>query len=1233
MRFPRSLRAASPSDETRRRYRWRRRGLSALAWAGALVALLATVVLVLLQSLDQPRLKRRIQALVRASAGVDIDYRTARVDLLSGLEIDELVVLSPGEFRVWAPDLVRIGTVQARWSLRSLLPGRGPVVRRVTVSDLTLTVVVDQNGRTSFDALPLSSEPSPTVPLSHQASKYLGAAPPVGAIDVDRVTLALVRTENGQIADRMELRGISLAVATRSAEPTAKGWRAEATLGAPDRPLELEFARTDGGTRAGAARAKLWMSLDATAAALTAALDLRMVEQSFAANLSADRWLHAEARLQFDPAGGKTLVRVEHVEAGDGAATAEAAVEVADAGDPVVRSAHGDIDLARLLRWLPDGLVPIQAERARVRYRVDSLVAGSVVRLADGGAAAIDAELSNVQFAGPSGRLRVDAGELSLRAQPAEGGKIAGRGSLKLGEVRVAWNGDWLDADDVALDFDAQQGADGVVSGRLGIRFARVERTGSSGNRAVFDRMTLGGHSALAGHAPYAVELEAAASRLRVTRSDGKLLMDAPARVEAQARDVTPDMDHPTASRGVLHCTIDVGETSASLDATKASDSVDFTLRAGASSLRAYRPFLPPAWTDYPLDRMAVAVRSSGRVERLAGGDPGLTQTTEVDVERPALGNVAARSLSVTLKSKGTARNHGADLDLRVRGLTLDGGSASDDRFTMSAVVDRERPSLQFQLATEGRATSKLAGALSFDRSRKALRYEIDGHLSGLAPLAPLAASIHGLDGFDLSELGVGFAARGALLGVVAGVSKDGVFTLAQNPARTAAIEGTMDFRVDRFRWTKGDTAIVTPAIEWHGDMHTSGARRQLDGHLKLDALHLGVGSRELDINGIRDEASLTVVGDLSNPEIELTQELSVRAVEQAFLPEYPMGDVAFNLSAERGPEGVVHIADMKLVNGLAGTALALSGNVDLGEGRRTMSVTTSLSQDLARLSTIPERFQGRGKIGVDADINSADLVHYHVRAAVKADDVTLALPRAGIDVDTASGEVPVTVALEVGEGGVALQRSEKRSPYSMLRFADQHPLLSRSGFFSVRSLKTPFISIAPLVGNLAIDQNILSLRQFEMGVRGGRITGQCGLDWDGAKSTVEIHVRATGVQSSHGEPFDGNIAVVISAGDRTIDGRAEILRIGERHLLDLMDLHDPLHVDPAMNRVRTALAFGYPDSLRLVFDHGFASAHLELGGLARLISIGELRGIPMGPIVDKMIAPMLVGPDTKEAQ
>jgi hypothetical protein len=327
----------------------------------------------------------------------------------------------------------------------------------------------------------------------------------------------------------------------------------------------------------------------------------------------------------------------------------------------------------------------------------------------------------------------------------------------------------------------------------------------------------------------------------------------------------------------------------------------------------------------------------------------------------------------------------------------------------------------------------------------------------------------------------------------------------------------------------------------------------------------------------------------------------------------------------------VIHVSDLKLENALGGMTLAASGNVDLGGGHRTLSMNTSLTQDLTRLTSIPEFFQGEGRVGIEATVTSPDFALYHVRAAAKGEGVSVHLARAGVDVEAVDGEVPIELVLQAGEHGLELQRSPDRSPYSMLRFADQHPLLTRSGFLSIRRLKTPFVSIAPLVGNLAVEQNIVSLRQFEMGVRGGTVTGQCGLDWDGPRSTVELHVRASGVQSSHGEPFDGNIAVSLSAADRTIEGRAEILRIGERHLLDLLDLQDPLHVDPAMNRIRGALAFGYPDTLRLVFDHGFANARLQLGGLARWISISELRGIPMGPLVDKMLARMLDSSEARE--
>jgi translocation and assembly module TamB len=141
--------------------------------------------------------------------------------------------------------------------------------------------------------------------------------------------------------------------------------------------------------------------------------------------------------------------------------------------------------------------------------------------------------------------------------------------------------------------------------------------------------------------------------------------------------------------------------------------------------------------------------------------------------------------------------------------------------------------------------------------------------------------------------------------------------------------------------------------------------------------------------------------------------------------------------------------------------------------------------------------------------------------------------------------------------------------------------------------------------------------------VRGGHVTGLCIVDWRDDGATVQLRVRASDVKSSHGEPFDGNSAVIVSTRDRTVEGRAEILRIGKRHLYDLLDLDDPHHADAAVNRVRRALSLGYPDHVRLTFKHGFADAKISFGGLARLVRVDDLRGIPMGPLIDRLLAPL----------
>jgi hypothetical protein len=1077
--------------------------------------------------------------------------------------------------------------------------------------------------------------------------------------------VTILRTERGAVVDRIELKGFGASVTTMPASP-ARGWRALVSLGSPAAPLDLQLTRSSA-PASGSARARLWLTLDATSVAASAKLDLRMVDQTFAPSVSADHWFHAEAAARFDAAAGRTEVTIDHTEAGDGAASAEASIEIPDTGDPLVRRAQGEIDGARLLRWVPAGLVPLTAEKARLRYQIDSLAAGATPRLAKGGSALVDAELANVDGTA-GGPIHVDGAKLSVHAEPTEAGGIAGRGSVQLAGLRLASGEQRVAASKVDVDLDGQQEPGGALTVHVGAHLEGMTVEGPSSvaapkvhvdlrvqglrigaddplttqgdialaldspsldarspaARVDADGFTLRAHTRLDGHAPYALETETSASRLRVLGPDDAPLLDSSARIDANVRDAFVDLARPLASRAVVHTAIDLGDAKTSFDATKERDAVAFTLRVAVPSLGVVRPFLAPALaTRAPWEQMTIDARSTGRVEHLFGGAPVVQETSDLTVERAAFDDVAARSVSLKLRSTGSALAQDASAELRTQGLTIGGGAPSDDHMTLSATVDRDKRSLRADLATEGRVAAKIAVSASFDASRRAVPYTVDAHLAGLAPLAPLLAKVHGLEAFDVSQLEVGLASHGAVLGAVADVGRDGALKLEPHLSRTAGVEGSVDLHVAHFHWEHGDNAVIAPKIVWHGDLHAAETRRTVASHLELDSVHLDLGPKDVDLNGVRDDSTAVVTGDLAEPQTSLTERTTLGEVVQDVVPAYPIGDVTFALVADRESNGLVHVSNLNLGNGAGGTTVALSGNVELGAGRHTLSVSTTVAQDLAHLARVPDRFAGHGTLTVEASVVSPDLSLLRVRASMKAHDVTASMRHAGLALEGANGEVPITVTLVVDKDGVALARDEAPSPYSMLRFTDQHPLMNRSGFLSITRLATPLVTIAPLVGNLEIEQRAISLRQFEMGIRGGSITGQCGLNLDGAKSTLELHVRATGVQSSHGEPFDGNIAVIVSAGDRTVEGRAEVLRIGERHLLDLLDMQDPTHVDSAMNRIRTALLFGYPDRLRLVFDHGFASAKLELGGLAQLVSIGELRGIPMGPIVDKFLAPL----------
>ncbi len=521
----------------------------------------------------------------------------------------------------------------------------------------------------------------------------------------------------------------------------------------------------------------------------------------------------------------------------------------------------------------------------------------------------------------PGGPLHLAAAKVSLHAEPADGGGLRGKGSVSLTGLKLASGKTSVTGDDLALDFDGIQAADGGVTGRVGVRFRRLEVEGgppvvagegqvelrvdqvypaaddplktrgdaalsvgvgsldvrSPGMRVVAAGLSLHAHTHLSGARPYALELDAPVTRLRLLGRDGALLVDGPVQLRAALRDVTPDLAHPDATRGSANVSAALGETKVSLEATKINDAVDFVLHADAPSLKVVRPFLPPALAkDAPWDAIGVTVRSSGRAEHIRGGAPYLQQTTVLEIQRPAFETVSAHALTLTLHSKGDALQHDADADLRLQGLAFGGEEPRDDHVTLSATLDRTHPSFRFQIATDGRAVTKVTASASFDPGRRAVPYAIEAHLAGLAPLGPFLAKVRGLEGFDLGQLELGLSATGALLGTVAAIGSDGAFRLEPNPSRTAAVEGERaELRVAHLHWSHADDAVIAPTVSWHGEMRAAGGRRTIDSHLEVAALHLDLGPKDVDVAQIRDDSSVTVSGDLQDPETAITQHAS----------------------------------------------------------------------------------------------------------------------------------------------------------------------------------------------------------------------------------------------------------------------------------------------------------------------------------------------------------------------
>ena len=456
---------AGPQVRSRR---WGRRIMLGLALT---LAAVGVMLLGLFRSLDEPVVKRRLQALVRRHTGFDLDYGGTRLRLLSGLRVEAVVVRTPAGGSAAARELVRVGTLEAGWSVHSLL-SPGAKLSSLALRDVELTLVQGPEPVPPAGGAPPTSPPTP---LSRLLAELLGRTPPVARVSVERAAVTLLQLDPEKPGERWRLTGVALAAELARADG---GWRLHAQAGARSAPLVLSLTHEQGDVAAGAAELQLWLDATATPTAAAVTLDLQVSHQTLVPQLQVRRLVHLEAR--FLPGPGKSQVTLAGTELADGIGLLDATAELPDAPaePPLLRTAHGTLDLRRLLRLGPAGPVPASVQEAWLRFDIDQLVLAAVPRLLLGGRIAAQGSADGLALELPALGLWADRGQLTLKAEPTADGAMAVQLAVPLRAVRLATRTQRLSGTAVELSVAGRLDRAGAWTGTAGLRFQSFERSG-----------------------------------------------------------------------------------------------------------------------------------------------------------------------------------------------------------------------------------------------------------------------------------------------------------------------------------------------------------------------------------------------------------------------------------------------------------------------------------------------------------------------------------------------------------------------------------------------------------------------------------------------------------------------------------------------------------------------------------------------------------------------------------
>lgn len=1253
--------AATETPPSRPKRRWRRR-LLVLLVLGVGAGLLATHL---------HWLRAPLVAFVQRRTGLTIDFSTASVGL-SRVHVTGLRLLSAPAYRDRAPDVLRIDEVDARFSLSGLRRGE---LSAVTIHGVHGALILEERG-SSWPALP-SSASAPT-PLGLLLSHLVPLPVQIATLTVDGIDGRLVL---GEASAPVELTLAGLGLRGQIDRAAARAALAEApltlTLTTGDTRRVLVVRPAMSASLAAGGEGALVIGLGYVRseglfkqAPPTAIAEIQIKLQVDPGKQST-RLVTTGARLL----GGGVILDAD-LRLTDGVPI-----------QPRLASFAMAIDLAPLVAAIPEGIFDRREGSGKLRLSGSELALGPRGLPLPGAQLAVEGTIADVRLARPNfglalaklsarGELKLDDDgrpylSLEMPFEALQFSHEAGAHDFRRGRARVAVQPRSLKAlwPVAVTAFVDLEDSDSHILGnhRLVAEQLHLELVGQADRRNGKAELRL-----RAGHVRYrvpgTVDVEHRDVKLRLAsdslymgraflrkladaeldvdigagtiegRADGRPIRFGPApfHVVSTARDVVLRPEDWFGSFGRLTVEGELADVALHLQADRTTAAaLDYELAIDAKRLFAIAQLLAGRFPQIDLDRPAVHVESKGRISR-----PGrwaamtLTQKGALRVAPFAAASWSGRQLDVALTSAGNGKRQTFELGVATKGLSRGGAALADQQIALRGLVDLARPRLAVTMNGRGEALplGQLTVELDVDEQAKVVG-KIDGELAQLAVVGELARSFElpALRAVAWEQLTLSPHATFALSGLLQ--RRGGHVELAPAPWETLRGDAELTMAAAGLKLDRGGLRVAATGVELQIAAHADRAAARATVRLAGRGLRLTTDAESVEVSTLR----LTLEGRRDGALVDLALTGGVDRAQQSFWPGYPIGGLEVAVRLAGDPRRTLRLSEGRIDNPAGETHLDVTGAIEQGggadaarasadaiAGRRALHLVGTFAQGLAKLPAPFDAAAAGGKLELPFELASNDRQLFTLLVRPKLHQVAFRLLSPSIEVSGLDAELVIRQAIVRSDEGLQRLAGGERAAPLRVRFGDSLPLLTEPSWFRIGALRLGDSRVGPLAGNFAIDHSLVALDQVEVSAFGGTLRGQLLLDLAGAATQALVRVDASSLLASDGSRFDGTMNLALNAAEERLDGRVEISRLGKRHLYDLMTALDPTQTDPTLMRLRSLFRIAHPRRLTLRLAEGLGNLSLELGGLGQLVRIEEVRGMPLGPLWRRWLAPVV---------